>query len=782
MPPRSWQSTSSDLPNGRTDMAAAPPADEPQWPPRSPHEALLSTPGGRERYRRMNNRTSPSPSPLKKSRTLGSAPSNAASAMAEMEDAMDEDDDEETLELKLQEIQARLKLKKLQSAKAKKPEAGQVSRLEESPSIPKTTTAPQPQRPIEVPASPVRKSRPNLLQTSPRVLLGIDNTTRAISLKRAPSVRKNPDYGEGLQTQQQQSFGGYLKRSQTPSTTAASSQRAPEPARPMSFNERLAAARTEEVGRHDKLARVEQSRSTAFGIGQKEIEELKSRAVDLPAPPPEEAPQFSREEIMGEGAEAKPKERRKAPEDVPETEATSFEPYSSYHLKRRIVPHSMLTRHLSGKKIMSIKELCQQVKAPDYELPDIEQDIVLFAIVAKRSEPRAHQPRPDRNGVQQADRGKYMVVTVVDLELELELFLFNTGFTRFWKIGQGTVMAILNPTIMPPPKGRTGAGRFSIVVNSDADTVIEVGIARDLGYCKSVKKDGNPCAGWVNAKRTQFCEFHTNEALARARHARMEVNKAEFGSGSSGSRGARSFDVDWKSGKDGGGAGGKKPGAGGSNYDRHTQSHWFASKSMTPAELIDGGNRFADKQERKEGLKRRLLAQEKERGIVERLTKLGSGAGRDYMVQTGRQRDEAKLKTTAGPAVSREAPVKLDAKSLGLLAPKGRDTVHLGPIKRKRAESAQSSSTAGGSTAGRGAAFGWGGNLKDKLGRMKEGEKFQPERENDRPPVRKKTRFVTEKGIREAGRESLGDALPVEGGRRMVTLDDDDDDELVILK
>ncbi|KAG7107500.1 DNA replication licensing factor mcm10 like protein [Verticillium longisporum] len=775
-------------------MAAAPPVDEPQWPPRSPHEALLSTPGGRERYRRMNNRTSPSPSPLKKSRTVGLGASRSDGATAGGDDATgDEEDDEETLELKLQEIQARLKLKKLQSARARKTEAGPASRLEDSPSIPKRTGAEHrsaSQRPIEVPASPVRKARPDPPQTSPRVLLGIDGTTRAISLKRAPSVRMNPDYGNNQPPHQpqQQSFGGYLKRSQTPSSNGASAQRAPEAIRPMSFNERLSAARTEESGRNDKLARIRQVRTTAFGIGQKEIEDLKSKAVDLPPPPPDEAPQFSREEIMGDAAPgaSKRKEKRKAPEDVPETEATSFEPYSSYHLKRRIVPHSMLTRHLSGKKIMTIKELCQQVKAPEYELPDIEQDIVLFAIVAKRSEPRAHQPRPDRNGVQQADRGKYMVITVVDLELELELFLFNSGFTRFWKIGEGTVMAILNPTIMPPPQGRAGAGRFSVVINSDEDTIIEVGIARDLGSCKSIKKDGNPCGSWVNIKRTQFCEFHTNEAISRARHNRMEVNKAEFGTKDRSGYRLPSHDVVWKDGRD-------KPdkAAKVGSYDRSTHSHWFASKSMTPAELIDGANRFADKQERKEGLKRRLVAQEKERDIVDRLTKIGSGAGRDYMVQTGRQRDEARARAISASGSSAsltstasDAPVKLDVKSLGLLAPKGRDAVHLGPVKRKRPDSSQSISTAGGSTAtistARGAAFGWGGNLKDKLGRMKEGEKFQPE--SDRQPVRKKTRFVTEKGIREAGRESLGDALPVDAGRRMVTLDDDDDDELVILQ
>jgi minichromosome maintenance protein 10 len=58
---------------------------------------------------------------------------------------------------------------------------------------------------------------------------------------------------------------------------------------------------------------------------------------------------------------------------------------------------------------------------------------------------------------------------------------------------------------------------------------------------------------------------------------------------------------------------------------------------------------------------------------------------------------------------------------------------------------------------------------------MKDGEKFTGDKDGRQvSPVRKKTRFVTEKGIREAGRESLGAELS-----KRVELDDDD--ELVII-
>ncbi|KAK1590610.1 primase zinc finger protein [Colletotrichum navitas] len=709
-----------------------------------------------------------------------------------------EDEDEETLQLKLQEIQARLRLKKLQSARERT--AGAVSPRRRSPppqqqrpasrvlGLGASRVAPRPesQAAIEVPVSPIRKTQPPQSQTSPsRVLLGIDKGLKGkdVSLKRAPSVlRRNANSQDGQQ------FGGYLQRSRTPAPQS-------EIQRPLSFNERLAAARTQEVDRQDLRDRVRQARSAVFDIGQKEIEHFKEKAVDLPEQP-DAAPQFSREDILGgkdnpehgqrkldripslsapaskddhdpQGLYEPPpdwmmagqKPKKVAPADVPEAEASAFEPYSSFHLSQRILPHQVLTRTLSGKKIFQMPELLRKVKGPEFQLPDIEQDIVVFAIVAKKSEPRQHKPRPDQNG-KQSDRGKYMVITLCDLKWELELFLFNSGFTRFWKLTEGTVLAILNPTIMPPPVGREATGKFSLVINSDADTIMEIGKARDLGFCKSVKKDGQFCNSWVNKKRTEFCEFHTNEAVTKQRATRMEVNSMDFGGIGEkhrwNSRELRKPEPEQKKGK----------------YDRETHSHWFATKSMSSAQLIDGAQALADRREKEEGLKRRMLAQERERGIMQRLSKIGAGAGKEYMKQSERARNTA----PASASVIEERQ-RVEARNSILMAPRSKElAIHLSPIKRKRPQSAQSSSSIGApslsAATGIKSGFGWGGNLKDKLAKMKDGDKLS----NDKPPVRKKTRFVTEKGIREAGRESLGVDMP----QQSVSFEDDDDDLIIV--
>lgn len=726
---------------------------------------------------------------------ITSSPSAGLGIQLPDDDDLDGDeDDEETLQLKLQEIQAKLRLKKLQNAKAREQasiERDVVAEPRSDPVLPspnRRTRArtpgadenvrPASQNQITVPASPVRKLQFLQQQTSPsRVFLGIDKGLKAkdISLKRAPT-QKGGKSGTSSQT------GGYLNRSRSVHSPTLSA----EAPRPLSFNERLASARTEEVARAERKEKIQRLRTNAFGIGQEEIERYKRNAVEIsdePLPPPT----FTRDEILGSSAPSASKLPRSktapnlhsrpeshnsnlssstfeksATDDSSSTEEGSFEAYSCLHLSRRILPHTVVTRNVSKKKILNIKDLLRDVKAPDFALPDVEQDIVVFAVVARKSEPRAHKPTANQK---QEDRGKYLVITLTDLEFELDLFLFNSGFTRFWRLTPGTVVAILNPNIMPPPPGRQDTGRFSLVINSDEDIILEIGSARDLGFCQSVKKDGQLCGAWVNKKKTHFCEFHSNEAIRKQRSSRVEVNSSGFGGWERKSKFAPGQNDDKKKGS--------------SNYDWETRTQWFATRSLSAADLIDGKDRgAADKKERAEFVKRGLEAKEKEREMMKKLGNIGNAAGREYMQRAGLKASGSQ--TSLAPeqpigSITDQEPTKHDALSLGLIS-KDR-TIHLSPIKRKRPDSSQASSVVGStnSASSAAAAFGWGSNLRDKLSKMKEGEKLH--KGGDPPPVRKKTRFVTEKGIRVAGRESLG----MDFSERQISLGDDDDDELVIV-
>ena len=52
----------------------------------------------------------------------------------------------------------------------------------------------------------------------------------------------------------------------------------------------------------------------------------------------------------------------------------------------------------TGKKTFLIKDLLRDVKAPDFALPEVEADIVTFAIVASKSDPKSHKPVLDESG------------------------------------------------------------------------------------------------------------------------------------------------------------------------------------------------------------------------------------------------------------------------------------------------------------------------------------------------------------------------------------------------
>ncbi|KAK4454091.1 DNA replication licensing factor mcm10 [Podospora aff. communis PSN243] len=855
-----------------------------QWPPRSPHEALLGTPSGREQLRRLAERTSPSPSPAK---LRTSRSTSALGSKNPFEDQMDDDDDddeddededEEILKLQLQAIEAKLKLKKLKAAKAQKKAAasasddrGHGSRSESSPGDTGLKELPiqskiaaardrierqNGQAPsIQVPASPVKRanSAANVNTSPQRVVLGIDKGLRAadVSLKRAPSYRKSQE-DRPLQE------GGYLRRTKTP----LPGQNPEEEVRPMSFNERLASARSEEASRAEKQQRIKNIRSSAFSVGKEEMEEYKTKAADIPYQP-YKAQEYTRSDVLSATgringgqlprSNTAPGIRSQPPLgagllDGGSTAAdsttsnggadseASFEPYSGLHLSKRILPHKVLTRAIRGMTTYLIKDLLKHVKAPDWSLPDVESDIVVFAIIASKSDPRSHKPGPGGDGKAQKDRGKYMVVTLVDLQFELELYLFNSGFERFWKLSPGTVLAILNPSIIPPPPGREATGRFGIVINSDADTILEIGNARDIGYCKSVKKDGSMCSTWINVRRTEYCEYHTNEAIRKTRAGRIELNSTTgFGGGGVGPRSKHNEVFGFKKREK------TEEELKRGNYDRFAHATYFVNGAHRAAMDDEREGGLADRAEREEGIKRKLQRQEKERDIAKRLGQIGGGAGKEYMSHAAARPSSkptpsnsglgssvssssavsaslssritnTSLSTAASTAEGSSVPPRWDARALGLVGKRGDDgpKISLAPVKRKRPESSASSSTATGSLSGSksAAALGWGSTLGTKLARMKDGERLDgrkgsdfaaaaaadsssaspaplltASRSSNRSPVRKKTRFVTEKGIREAGRESLGEPLSAAAkSRRQVILDDDDDDDLIIVK
>ncbi|KAA6415359.1 MAG: hypothetical protein FRX48_00074 [Lasallia pustulata] len=822
---------------------------EPRWPPRSPQEAFLSSPSGRHKIRQYHDRTSPSPSPLKRplatpnlrqrnQHIIYQPPLGEDEAEIGEED---EDEDEETLQLRLQTLEARLKLKKLQQKRKKATSTSDVEnegvvrsrpparagsilkcRLEGAEKGGRQLVKSASSVDVQVSLSPQKKRIVTAEPRSPgRVLLGIDKGLKGsnVSLRRAPNLRapSNTDHDP---------FGVHSD-SQSPKPTPSFSSHAgvsnsrPKD-RPKSFSERIAESRQHDKEQKDKAATLRKQRSTGFEVQQQELDAFRAVAAKLPESDSlrlrqglhKEENDFTREEVIKafhgqtggllhrsdtatsvrntrrhdgtsgstfKASTAQPRRKllspalsapttrparppsppssnpEQSPPSTSSAESTLFEPFSSFHLSKRILPQTFLTRTLSCKTILQIPDLLRTIRAPDFSPPDTEGDYVVFGIIASKSAPRDHKdshktavPSTETKfsiteavESEQNTRGKYMVLTLTDLTWSLDLYLFTTAFTRFWKLTPGTVITILNPSIMPPLPSKTDTGRFSLVLNSSDDTVLEVGTSRDLGFCKSIKRDGKVCSSWIDRRKTEFCDWHVERQVEKVKRGRMEVNTitAPFAPGGR------------KSARTGFFGGGSRRGKGehfkddgllreGAQYDRATSSRFFVAPSAlgitgrSAANLLDDeldlASRGMGKEER---LRRRLAEREKEREIAKKLGEGGNGMGGEYL-RIATHEGETKCEDGGGGAKRED----LDAGKLGLLGNRAAE-VHLSPMKRKA-----------GATGGM------------------EGP-------------RKKTRFVTAKGIREAGRESLGVPGLDNGAREQpgVALTSQDDDDLEIV-
>lgn len=751
-------------------------------------------------------------SPLKRSNTTPNFRSKAEQVLDEDED--DAEEDEETLQLQLAEIKARLKLKQLQKKRGRSgtassntedgedehPRLGGIgsSRAQNHAMVPRSPQSVQKKShldEVQVPVSPTRREAPAPEPWSPqRYRMGIDKGWKAndVSLKRPPSSRTDPRPNSQLGTRSgatSRSSNAFPSRPQT-SPGGGGLHRI------KSFSERMAEGRAAEKSRIERAERVQANRSSAFQVDKSEMEAFKAAANEAPSPPStSREPQvqsFSREEIMRslnkprsggmKRSQTTPNVRstngsfdEKQSEDTEVTnvpDSSKFESYSSLHLSRRILPHSFLSRTLADKTVLRIPDLLKTIKAPAFELPEeIDGDFVVFGIVASKSDTKQKQESgnvtakkadPYDDGTNNTSR--YMAITLTDLKWTIDLFLFDTAFPRYYRISEGTLVAILNPTIMPPPKHKLDTNRFSLALSSSDDKVLEIGHSRDIAFCKAVRKDGKTCQSWVDGRKTEFCDFHVDIQVRRTQGQRMGVNSncGMFGPG--GQSGSRTgfFGEGGKKGR-GRGAGFKEGlKSEGPQYDWSSQSTYYVAPApknhgnrssyhpvaagSSAANLLDAtddpfiaagmmGRGMENKEER---LRRRLATQQRERDITQKLVSgRAGGVGAEYLrTRTANESPSANAGKDKPPATPKALPAST---SLNLASFGKAKNVRLSPMKRAH--------------------------------------------DGDKPHGSgvKKTRFLTANGIREAGRDSLGGPSENAIGGRQIMSDDDDDDELDII-
>lgn len=205
---------------------------------------------------------------------------------------------------------------------------------------------------------------------------------------------------------------------------------------------------------------------------------------------------------------------------------------------------------LPGCRLYNLKRMFSTVVSPLY-LPPNEINWVLFGVIAHKSEVKflkkkavdvykygQDAPGKEDGGKKQkqekpqeteTDR-KFMMMQVTDLEsLDVPLALHGEAFEKYWRLQEGVIVAILNPSTYTK-KSNEGTTFGLSLGDRCGDCVIEIGYAKDYGQCSgTVLSTGSRCRQWVNKSQNVYCMFHNEQNIKSARGKRMEMNAPGHG-------------------------------------------------------------------------------------------------------------------------------------------------------------------------------------------------------------------------------------------------------------
>lgn len=190
------------------------------------------------------------------------------------------------------------------------------------------------------------------------------------------------------------------------------------------------------------------------------------------------------------------------------------DPVFGLRIVQPLVSSSLLMERMVGRTPVDIRNL-------DYHLTksDLNADWCMGGVIVSKS------------AVQTSQKGaQYIIWKLSDLKgdmKQISLFLFKNAYKELWKNSQGTAIAVLNPSLFPRKEGRSGD--ISLTIDS-AQKVMILGRSKDLGTCKSKKKNGEPCTAVVNINICEYCVYHVKQEYGKM-SSRSDLQSASSGRG-----------------------------------------------------------------------------------------------------------------------------------------------------------------------------------------------------------------------------------------------------------
>ncbi|KAL3665516.1 hypothetical protein V7S43_009551 [Phytophthora oleae] len=184
------------------------------------------------------------------------------------------------------------------------------------------------------------------------------------------------------------------------------------------------------------------------------------------------------------------------------------EEFSKLHIAERTISAEVLRQEMEGRKFIKLQ---QMDRVPKDTFTNGEVDWVTIGVVARKT-----LSKPAANG------STFMVWGLSDLEgTELGIFLFGDAYVSHWREATGSIVAVLNATLLPA----TEKNKFAFKVTQPTE-VVKLGKAVDFGICKGTTSGEARCRLAVNRAKSQYCLHHIAANFMQAGKGRQQLNNS----------------------------------------------------------------------------------------------------------------------------------------------------------------------------------------------------------------------------------------------------------------
>ncbi|KAG7394316.1 minichromosome maintenance- protein [Phytophthora boehmeriae] len=198
----------------------------------------------------------------------------------------------------------------------------------------------------------------------------------------------------------------------------------------------------------------------------------------------------------------------KKTDNPPSSDNTPVEEYSGLRIADRTVSESELRSEMEGRKFIQLQQMDQ---VPKDTFTNGEIDWVTIGVLTRKT-----LSKPAANG------STFMVWGLSDLDgTELGVFLFGDAYAAHWKEVAGSVVAVLNASLLPA----TEKNKFAFKASQPFE-IVKLGTAVDFGICKGTTSGEARCRLAVNTAKAQYCLHHITANFMQAGRGRQQLNNS----------------------------------------------------------------------------------------------------------------------------------------------------------------------------------------------------------------------------------------------------------------